>query len=292
MKTEINKIVKKILLFITLFILTNITAQNFRTVWRTTTPNESITIPTTGSGYNYTVDWGDGNSDTGHTGDATHTYTVAGDYIVTISGIFPRIYFNNSGDKGKIREILEWGSSINWTSMENAFYGCSSLQILPIIDAPNLSSVVSLKNMFRATGIGTNFGFNYEDEEELLNSWNTATIIDMSSLFRDSNGFIFNIGSWNVSSVEDMSFMFKNVNFFNQNISNWDVSQVTNMSSMFSNALKFNQDISNWDVSSVTNMSSMFTPNDNFNLHLGIFFKHDIFTFLGFLSNNFRIWIL
>ena len=44
-------------------------AQNgtteFITKWQTTTDNESITIPTTGTGYNYSVDWGDGSEDTG-----------------------------------------------------------------------------------------------------------------------------------------------------------------------------------------------------------------------------------
>lgn len=33
----------------------------FITKWQTTTAGESITIPTTGGGYNYDVNWGDGN---------------------------------------------------------------------------------------------------------------------------------------------------------------------------------------------------------------------------------------
>ena len=36
---------------------------------------ETFTIPTSGSGYNYTVDWGDGSSDTNVTGDISHTYS-------------------------------------------------------------------------------------------------------------------------------------------------------------------------------------------------------------------------
>ena len=58
---------------------------------------DEFTIPTIGGGYNYDVDWGDGNTDTGVTGDITHTYSSSGTYIVTISGTFPRIYFNDGG---------------------------------------------------------------------------------------------------------------------------------------------------------------------------------------------------
>ena len=41
-------------------VITSVKAQGFITTWRTTSANESIIIPTTGSGYNYTVDWGSG----------------------------------------------------------------------------------------------------------------------------------------------------------------------------------------------------------------------------------------
>ena len=67
----------------------------FVTTWQTTTPNENITIPTTGTGYNYTVDWGDGTVENGFTGNATHAYVTAGTHTVSISGDFPRIYFDN-----------------------------------------------------------------------------------------------------------------------------------------------------------------------------------------------------
>ena len=73
------------------------TQRPFVTTWQTTTPNENITIPTTGTGYNYTVDWGDGTVENGFTGNATHTYVTAGTHTVSISGDFPRIYFVNPG---------------------------------------------------------------------------------------------------------------------------------------------------------------------------------------------------
>jgi|GEM_PF-4495325 len=85
----------------------NMTA--FLTTWTTTSPNESITIPTTGGGYLYDVAWGDGTTSVNRTGNATHTYSTPGDYQISITGSFPRIYFNNSGDKNKIKSIDQWG---------------------------------------------------------------------------------------------------------------------------------------------------------------------------------------
>ena len=102
--------------------------QPFITTWRTTAANESITIPTPSwqGGYNYAVDWGDGNTSVGQTGNATHIYAVAGDYSVKIIGDFPRIDFFGASDILKIRSIDQWGD-IAWTSMEEAFEGCANL---------------------------------------------------------------------------------------------------------------------------------------------------------------------
>jgi hypothetical protein len=55
-----------------------------------TTPSDSFAIPTAGTGYNYDVDWGDGNTSTGLTAGTTHAYASAGTYTIKISGVFPR----------------------------------------------------------------------------------------------------------------------------------------------------------------------------------------------------------
>ena len=80
-------------------------AQDFITTWETATASEMITIPTApGETYLYDVDWeNDGTfDDIGVTGDATHTYPTAGVHVVAIRGVFPQIFFNNSGDTDKI----------------------------------------------------------------------------------------------------------------------------------------------------------------------------------------------
>ena len=195
----------------------------FTTKWETTTANESITIPTfSGETYNYTVDWGDGTPATSHEGDATHSYVTAGIYTVQISGTFPRIYFNNSGDRAKIKEITQWGTN-PWSSMERAFYGCSNLSYTAT-DAPVLSNVT-----------------------------------DMSSMFDNATAFNGNISSWDVSAVTNMSSMFDRAAAFNGDLNSWNVGAVTDMSYMFWNAAAFNGDLSSWDVSAVTSMSGMFS---------------------------------
>ena len=86
--------------------------------------------------YNYSVDWGDGTITNAETGNAIHTYAALGLYTVSISGDFPRIFFNNNGDKDKILTIEQWGDN-QWTSMKEAFEGCSNLQG-NFIDTPYL----------------------------------------------------------------------------------------------------------------------------------------------------------
>ncbi len=222
----------------------------FVTTWKTDNPGSSgddqITIPTSGGGYDYFIDWGDGNTDSGVSGDMTHTYAAPGTYTVRILGDFPRIYFNNQGDREKILSIDHWGN-IPWLSMQNAFYGCSHLQGLAS-DVPDLSSVTDMSGMFReATSFNQDIG-----------DWDVSHVTDMSEMFSCSTSFNQDIGDWDVSHVTDMSHMFSDSTSFNQDIGDWDVSHVTNMSSMFSGSNAFNQDIGEWDVSHVTDMTDMF----------------------------------
>jgi len=235
--------------------------QNFNSIWNTaevgTSNDDQVTIPTNPAfTYDYTVNWGDGATDNNVTGDITHTYATQGNYTISISGNFPSIYFNNGGDRRKIIEILAWGN-IAWQSMENAFYGCINLNF-DAIDSPDLSSVTSLKNMFRGAS-----SFN-----GIVNNWNTSGITDISGMFAGAQIFNRPLDNWNTIAVTDMSETFSGANDFNEPLDNWNTASVTNMSFMFSAASDFNQNINNWDVSQVTNMSGMFRYAGSFNLPL------------------------
>ena len=122
---------------------------SFITTWRTTTANETITIPIIAtSTYNYSLTTSDGQSYSGISGGKTITFASAGDYDVSISGTFPRIYFNNGGNRNKLIDIKQWGNIV-WSSFENAFYGCSNL-VGSFTDAPNLTNVTSFSRAFRS----------------------------------------------------------------------------------------------------------------------------------------------
>ena len=231
----------------------------FITTWKTDNPGDSadnqITIPTfPGFTYDYTVDWGDGSANNGVTGDITHTYSVPGTYQISISGIFPQIYFYryqgtaSPGDVEKILDVNQWGS-VAWGSMFGAFAGCSNLDITAV-DIPDLSGVNSLNSMFLdCTSLVGNSSFG---------AWETGNIQFARNMFQNAVLFNQDIGAWNVSGTQDMSGMFSEAKAFNHSLNSWNVSQVTNMRVMFAGASNFNGDISNWNVSNVTDMGGMF----------------------------------
>ena len=180
--------------------VTDVMNEPFITKWKTTTNGESITIPTTGSGYNYTVSWGDGTPDaTGQTGNDSHTYATAGTYTVKVSGMFPRIYFKNTGAyRGRLIGIEQWGSN-PWTTMESAFEGCLNM-VVNATDAPDLSKVRSLSKMFlKAYALTGDFS-----------NWDVSQVTDMSLLFSQTRVFNQSLSSWKTGAVTDMSRMFYN----------------------------------------------------------------------------------
>lgn len=237
-----------------------VSQSSFITTWQTATVNESITIPTRNGGYNYTVDWGDGTVENGATGDAVHTYASPGIYTVSISGDFPQIYFNEMGDSQKIRSVSQWGD-IAWSSMAQAFAGCSQLAVLAS-DAPDLSAVTDMSGMF--SGVA-----NLNQD---LSGWDVSTIENMANLFRNATSFNQPLATWSVDLVTNMSGMFEGAIAFNQSLNNWNVGVVTNMASMFKNATAFNQALDSWDISNVMDMSEFLSftaiSTENYDLNL------------------------
>jgi hypothetical protein len=111
-----------------------------------TSASNQFTIPTTGASHNYVVEWGDGNINVGVTGNITHTYAIAGTYQIKIYGQFPRIFFNNGGDRLKLLEIQQWGDIV-WFNFADSFNGCENLNITAT-DLPNSTNVSSWLRAF------------------------------------------------------------------------------------------------------------------------------------------------
>lgn len=281
-------------------------AQSFITTWVAT--GGTITIPTTGTGYNYDITWTNlsspGTLEGMDTGVGDGNYVISGmqagsTYQVAITGAFPRIFFADNTDTDpnadKLLTIAQWGS-IAWSSMANAFEGCSNVNITAT-DSPNLTGDLSgtfeMTAMFRlATSLNAD-----------ISDWDVSYVRNFNAAFAEATNFNnggvildwVNIGANAVSGI-DMRVMFANTNF-NQNISGWDVSKVNffagmflgsafnnggvaldwttvgadagvtaiDMNRMFQNATAFNQDLSSWDVSKVTGMQEMFQGATAFN---------------------------
>jgi hypothetical protein len=161
-----------------------------------TSNDMQFTIPTFGTEYDYNVDCdNDGNNDAVHqTGDYTCNYPTSGTYTIrikhndTVSHTgFPRIFFNNDNDKEKILSVNQWGTT-HWTSMADAFAGCSNLNFVPAIDngggdvpewvvgVPDLSQVIDMTNMFNGA-----VRFN-----QLIANWHVDNVENMTNLFNNS----------------------------------------------------------------------------------------------------------
>ena len=256
---------------------TTLPADAFATTWRTTTADESITLPISGSGM--TVDWGDGNTTTGVSAPVDHTYNTAGNYTVSISGGLERFHLDSQQpNAGRLASIEQWGDT-RWTTMHEAFYGARNMAY-NAADSPDLSTVTDMSGMF---GDASSFNGNISgwdvskvtnmdgmfDEatsfNQPLNSWNVSSVKNMGWMFDEATSFNQTLNSWDVSSVTTMYRMFNNATSFNQTLNSWDVSSVTDMARMFNNATSFNQTLNSWDVSSVTDMFRMFNDADSFN---------------------------
>jgi len=231
-------------------------ATGFQTVWKTDNTGASndnqITLPLVSNGtYDFTVNWGDGNSDTITTynqAEITHTYAAAGTYDVSISGEIVGWSFGGTGDSQKLLEVTNWGS-LGFGNTHGQFYGCQNLTV-SAVDKPNLTDTTSLYSAFFNCFALINI--------PAIDDWDTSGIMNMSYMFYQATAFNGDIFGWDTSGVTNMSCMFYQATAFNADISGWDTTDVTNMSYMFWGATSFNNDLSAWDVSNVTDMSYMF----------------------------------
>src|SRR5690625_1370266 len=244
-----------------------ISGAPFVTIWNTgnsgASGNGQIIIPAHGQ-YNYTwenlgdlTQQGDGSA----TGTIVLSLPAVGEFKLSMtptgSNPFHQIKFNDGGDKLKIISVENWGT-IEWSSMEKAFYGAENL-IINAVGIPNLDNVSDMSYAFAGTNI-----------ENVVNmhNWNTSEVTDLSSIFENASSFNESIETWDVSNVTDMTKAFKGATAFNQSLNNWEVTNVISMQSMFEGAASFNQPLSSWDVQQVSTINSMFKNASNFNQNL------------------------
>ncbi len=253
--------------------------------------NNQFTIPTTSTGYNYTVDCNnDGTPElTNQTGDATCTFGAPGTHTIRIGGTFPRIYFNDAGDKLKLLSVDQWGTG-TWASMAQAFSGASNMDV-KAADTPKFGNNVYLSGMFKnASSLqGASANWNWDTSKVVslsnafegatrfnadISSWNVGKVTEMQSAFKDAKAFNQNLGAWDLSSATNIGAMFQGATTFNNGgsdaIKGWNTAKVTSMDGTFNGATSFNQPL-NWDTSHVTAMRQMFNNATSFNQSLANF---------------------
>jgi len=101
---------------------------------------------------NFNVVWGDGTMDRNVTATITHNYPAVGIYKVAVVGVLPRVFYNNGGDKDKVKKILSFGDIV-WGSFAFAFWGCGITDINNVI--ANGQAVTGFINAFRQIQIST-----------------------------------------------------------------------------------------------------------------------------------------
>ena len=221
------------------------------------TVDGDFTVRTTGGGYDYNVDWGDGNTTTGATGNVTHTFVGgASSYVVKISensaGGFPRIYFaNNAADDTKLLEIQNWGTN-QWASMDSAFDGCQNMTITAT-DEGDFSNVANWHEAFKGCSSITTSG--------LSANWITSNATSLLEMFQSCTALTTcDTSNWDTSNVEWFDHLFYgNTSLSNIDVSNWDTGSALGLGNCFYACESFTSlDVSNWDVSLVRNFSGVF----------------------------------
>jgi len=229
----------------------------------TTAGADTFTLPLEAVGdYDFEVDWGDDSSDVitvWNQAEATHSYSGAGTFTVTIQGVIKGFRFNDSGDKTLIDEIQNWGS-LQFNDTNGFFFGCSNLTITATDSIP-LAGLTTLLNVFQDCASIVSI--------PNLNVLNTSSVIILEGVFQGCTLFNQNIGAWDVSNVTNMALMFSSAPAFNQDISGWNTGNVSSFRNMFVSATSFNQDISGWNTESAQLMQFMFWGATAFDQNIG-----------------------
>lgn len=266
----------------------------FVTTWQTDNPGDSadnqIALPLVANGsYDFTVDWGDGSSDTITAWDdpaATHTYPTAGQYTVTITGTIEGWQFMKGdtpavlgwADGQKLLTVSSWGT-LAFGATSGQFAGASNV-VIAATDAPDLSKTTSLYSAFYNADSLTDEDFSAWDTSTItdmtamffyadsfngnVSTWDTSSVTGMRNMFTSAYAFNGDLSAWNTSSVTNMAGMFEDTPAFDSNLAAWNTSAVTTMARMFRFATAFDSDLSGWDTSSVIHMSAMFENADAF----------------------------
>ncbi len=252
----------------------------FESQWKTdntsagSSASDEVSLPLLSGGtYNFTVNWGDGNSDVitvWNQAETTHQYAAAGTYDVTITGTCIGWRFNNTGDRLKILDVTNWGSLEITTS--TSFYGCGNFDFTAT-DAPTVSTT-DMTNGFRDTALTTpNFS-----------AWDFSTVNIWIGCFRSLTSLN---GNFTGITISGNAFrMFDGcTSFTGIGLDSADTTGLTSGANMFTNC-DIQVSLNSWVMSSCLNISNMLFNNDNYDFAFDNWDWTAIITANGFMQNS------
>ena len=222
---------------------------------------DTFLAPTKSGGvYDAVVDWGDGTSSevTSHVNywdsgvnPNLHTYEVAGDYQITITGTWTEISQHYNTNAYKVISVEQLGHT-GLTSLQNAFKDCKYMTSFTL-GKSDTSTVIRMDYMFH-------------DCEQLtsldIGNLDTSYSTRFTSMFYDCKELTsIDVSGWDTSKVTNIDSMFYQCRKLTSlDASTWDTSLVTTFRSMFRTCYDLTSvDTSGWDVSSSTDFYDMFS---------------------------------
>jgi surface protein len=208
-----------------------------------------------GLNYNYNVDWGDSSNSTNVTNSPSHTYG-SGTFTIRISGTFPAIFFDNTGDRLKVASVDNLGD-VGWTTFDEAFFGCSNMTSFTAGAGANTASVTDMNQMLRNCTSLTSVD---------LSDFDTSEVLTMTNTFRNCNSLTtLDLSTFNTEKVTTMREMFFDcIDLTTLDISNFNTSSCTSFYQMFRDCDSLTSiDVSSFSAGtsstgSVTTMNAMF----------------------------------
>ena len=169
-------------------------------VMATTGAAETVTIPCQNVGtFDASIDWGDGTTTTVlayNSAGLAHEFADIGDHTITITGTFPNIYFNNVGDKLKVKEVVQLGK-VGLIRLTGAFYGCTNLTSLSS-GVTDTSNVTDTQNMVRGCS-----GLVDPD----VSTIDTSSVANFGNMFREITAAndVIGLDLFDISSATSLS---------------------------------------------------------------------------------------
>jgi len=229
----------------------------FKITIRTTTPDEAFIFPATATN-DFHIYWGDGSIDHVTTANPSHTYAIAGDYEVWVTGTCPDILFDGSGSELQLIGVDNLGR-VGWSgSLYSGFRDCTNLEYF-IGGSTDTSSVTNMNNMM--------LNWTAMTTPPDLSNVDTSSVTNMASMMYNWTAMTTppDLSNVDTSSVTNMAHMMRNwtsMGAIDIPIDTWNIGLVTDMTNMLSGTTLttacYDRTLIAWEAQGTSNVTAHF----------------------------------